>query len=115
VPPYTLAATGIETTWLPCLQWPYFLVPLVTQRTGAVAHGWFAQLTVALGSARVLRDQQAPPPPPLPWQVDAVDLPPPAIMKPIELWTGKQLFSLIVRPNKRCRCVWLGLGLGLGP
>ncbi|XP_037787697.1 DNA-directed RNA polymerase III subunit RPC1-like [Penaeus monodon] len=29
-----------------------------------------------------------------------VDLPPPAIMKPQELWTGKQIFSLIIRPNK---------------
>jgi len=28
------------------------------------------------------------------------DLPVPAILKPIELWTGKQLFSMILRPNK---------------
>ena len=27
------------------------------------------------------------------------ELPPPAIMKPVELWTGKQLFSLIVCPE----------------
>ncbi|XP_074555847.1 LOW QUALITY PROTEIN: DNA-directed RNA polymerase III subunit 1-like [Curcuma longa] len=31
--------------------------------------------------------------------MDSVDLPTPAIMKPIELWTGKQLFSVLVRPN----------------
>eukprot|EP00197_Chlamydomonas_leiostraca_P012021 CAMPEP_0202861128 /NCGR_PEP_ID=MMETSP1391-20130828/2625_1 /ASSEMBLY_ACC=CAM_ASM_000867 /TAXON_ID=1034604 /ORGANISM="Chlamydomonas leiostraca, Strain SAG 11-49" /LENGTH=1424 /DNA_ID=CAMNT_0049540457 /DNA_START=102 /DNA_END=4376 /DNA_ORIENTATION=+ len=34
---------------------------------------------------------------------EPVDLPPPAIMKPLELWTGKQLFSLLVRPNARTR------------
>ncbi|KAL4425069.1 hypothetical protein ABPG77_010383 [Micractinium sp. CCAP 211/92] len=28
-----------------------------------------------------------------------VDLPPPAIVKPVQLWTGKQLFSLLLRPN----------------
>lgn len=28
------------------------------------------------------------------------DLPPPAIYKPQRLWTGKQLFSLLIRPNK---------------
>lgn len=31
-----------------------------------------------------------------------VELPPPAILKPLMLWTGKQLFSLIVRPNRLC-------------
>ncbi|XP_074571423.1 DNA-directed RNA polymerase III subunit 1-like [Curcuma longa] len=31
--------------------------------------------------------------------MDSIDLPTPAIMKPIELWTGKQLFSVLVRPN----------------
>eukprot|EP01064_Diplonema_japonicum_P037086 TRINITY_DN8602_c0_g4_i2.p1 TRINITY_DN8602_c0_g4~~TRINITY_DN8602_c0_g4_i2.p1 ORF type:complete len:1503 (+),score=319.73 TRINITY_DN8602_c0_g4_i2:88-4509(+) len=29
------------------------------------------------------------------------ELPPPAIMKPRELWTGKQIMSLLVRPNNR--------------
>lgn len=29
-----------------------------------------------------------------------IDLPPPAILKPRRLWTGKQIFSLILRPNK---------------
>ncbi|KAL9655634.1 hypothetical protein ABK040_002297 [Willaertia magna] len=28
-----------------------------------------------------------------------IDLPPPTIIKPVELWTGKQLFSLLVKPN----------------
>lgn len=31
-----------------------------------------------------------------------VELPPPAIMKPKALWTGKQVFSLILKPNKDC-------------
>lgn len=29
------------------------------------------------------------------------DLPPPAIHKPVRLWTGKQIFSLLIRPNKK--------------
>jgi len=33
--------------------------------------------------------------------LDAVDLPTPAVLKPFELWTGKQLFSVLVRPNAR--------------
>ena len=31
-----------------------------------------------------------------------IELPPPAIMKPRRLWTGKQIFSLIMRPNTKC-------------
>ncbi|CAH4038171.1 DNA-directed RNA polymerase III subunit RPC1 [Pieris brassicae] len=31
-----------------------------------------------------------------------IDMPPPAILKPRKLWTGKQIFSLILRPNKKC-------------
>ena len=31
-----------------------------------------------------------------------IDLPPPALVKPCALWTGKQLFSLILKPNNRC-------------
>lgn len=29
-----------------------------------------------------------------------IDMPPPAILKPRRLWTGKQIFSLILKPNK---------------
>ena len=29
-----------------------------------------------------------------------IDIPPPTIIKPIQLWTGKQIFSSIIRPNK---------------
>lgn len=32
-----------------------------------------------------------------------IDLPPPTVMKPLELWTGKQLFGLLVRPNAATR------------
>ena len=31
---------------------------------------------------------------------EKVEIPPPAILKPKELWTGKQLFSVILKPNK---------------
>ncbi|XP_071829023.1 DNA-directed RNA polymerase III subunit RPC1-like [Apostichopus japonicus] len=33
--------------------------------------------------------------------VNQLDLPPPAIIKPTQLWTGKQLFGLILKPNKK--------------
>ncbi|XP_067008979.2 DNA-directed RNA polymerase III subunit RPC1 isoform X1 [Anabrus simplex] len=32
----------------------------------------------------------------------AIELPPPALRKPVTLWTGKQIFSLILRPSKNC-------------
>ncbi|XP_075154663.1 RNA polymerase III subunit A [Haematobia irritans] len=31
-----------------------------------------------------------------------IDMPPPAILKPRKLWTGKQIFSLLLKPNKLC-------------
>ncbi|KAI8832364.1 hypothetical protein BC829DRAFT_426428 [Chytridium lagenaria] len=30
-----------------------------------------------------------------------IDIPPPTILKPICLWTGKQVFSVLMRPNRR--------------
>lgn len=33
------------------------------------------------------------------------DIPPPAIVKPVKLWTGKQLFSLLIRPNKESNVI----------
>lgn len=30
------------------------------------------------------------------------DLPPPTIMKPVCLWTGKQVFSMLIKPNSSC-------------
>ncbi|CAL8471480.1 g11022 [Coccomyxa elongata] len=35
--------------------------------------------------------------------MDAQDLPQPALLKPLELWTGKQLFSMLIRPNALTR------------
>lgn len=32
-----------------------------------------------------------------------IDLPAPAILRPRRLWTGKQIFSLILRPNAKCK------------
>lgn len=32
----------------------------------------------------------------------SVTLPEPAILKPTMLWTGKQIFSLILKPNNTC-------------
>ncbi|CAG9789529.1 unnamed protein product [Diatraea saccharalis] len=32
-----------------------------------------------------------------------IHMPPPAILKPRLLWTGKQIFSLIMKPNKKCK------------
>ena len=34
---------------------------------------------------------------------EQVDLPIPTIVKPMELWTGKQLFSMMLRPNKESK------------
>ncbi|CAA0835862.1 nuclear RNA polymerase C1 [Striga hermonthica] len=42
--------------------------------------------------------------------MDPVDLPTPALIKPIELWTGKQLFSVLLRPHARMR-VYVNLTL----
>lgn len=32
-----------------------------------------------------------------------IDLPPPAIWKPTQLWTGKQVFNVLMRPNKQSK------------
>lgn len=43
---------------------------------------------------------------------DALDdfhLPPPAIMKPVQLWTGKQLFNLLMLPRKGAKSVQTGV------
>uniref|UniRef100_H3BGV0 DNA-directed RNA polymerase subunit n=1 Tax=Latimeria chalumnae TaxID=7897 RepID=H3BGV0_LATCH len=32
-----------------------------------------------------------------------IHLPPPVILKPVTLWTGKQIFSLILKPSQDCR------------
>ncbi|KNA22334.1 hypothetical protein SOVF_034890 [Spinacia oleracea] len=35
--------------------------------------------------------------------MEIIDLPTPALVKPIELWTGKQLFNVLLRPNAQLR------------
>lgn len=35
--------------------------------------------------------------------MEPIDLPTPALIKPVELWTGKQLFNVLLRPNARTR------------
>ncbi|KAL6550099.1 DNA-directed RNA polymerase III subunit 1 [Orobanche minor] len=35
--------------------------------------------------------------------MDSIDLPTPALLKPMELWTGKQLFSVLLRPDAKMR------------
>jgi len=35
--------------------------------------------------------------------VERIDLPPPAVLKPIEYWTGKQLFSMLIKPNDKTK------------
>ena len=37
--------------------------------------------------------------------LEKVEIPPPAILKPKELWTGKQLFSVILKPNKNYKII----------
>ncbi|KAJ9083946.1 DNA-directed RNA polymerase III subunit C1 (rpo31) [Entomophthora muscae] len=33
------------------------------------------------------------------------DLPPPTIIKPVRLWTGKQIFNVLIRPTRNCPIV----------
>ena len=40
---------------------------------------------------------------------EKVDIPPPTILKPKELWTGKQLFSIILKPNKSYKNIVINL------
>jgi DNA-directed RNA polymerase III subunit RPC1 len=32
-----------------------------------------------------------------------IDLPPPTIIKPVQLWTGKQIFNVLMRPNRQSK------------
>jgi DNA-directed RNA polymerase III subunit RPC1 len=31
---------------------------------------------------------------------ERIEIPPPSIIKPVELWTGKQVFNVLLRPNR---------------
>lgn len=59
---------------------------LLTQRDRFFGREEFCQLVAYFGDA----DEQ-------------IDIPVPAILKPIPLWTGKQLFSMMLRPNKESK------------
>lgn len=37
--------------------------------------------------------------------LEHIDIPPPAIIKPVELWTGKQLMSLLLKPNWKSKII----------
>ena len=37
--------------------------------------------------------------------IEKIEIPPPTIYKPKELWTGKQLFSVLLKPNKKYKIV----------
>ena len=34
---------------------------------------------------------------------ERITIPPPAIIKPVRLWTGKQAFSMLLRPNRKSK------------
>jgi len=36
---------------------------------------------------------------------ELIQLPPPAIIKPIELWTGKQVISTLITPNEYVKAI----------
>ena len=37
--------------------------------------------------------------------MEHVEIPPPTILKPVELWTGKQVMNLMIRPNPLTRVI----------
>jgi DNA-directed RNA polymerase III subunit RPC1 len=57
---------------------------LLTQKDRFFTRAQFCQLVAYYGDA----DEQ-------------IDVPLPAIMKPVELWTGKQVFSMMLKPNRQ--------------
>lgn len=32
---------------------------------------------------------------------ESIEIPPPSILKPVELWTGKQVINVLLRPNRK--------------
>jgi DNA-directed RNA polymerase III subunit RPC1 len=60
---------------------------MVTQRDVFFTRAEFCRLVAFLGDAN-----------------ERIDMPPPAILKPRQLWTGKQIISLLVRPNDSVTC-----------
>eukprot|EP00520_Triparma_pacifica_P017062 CAMPEP_0118658354 /NCGR_PEP_ID=MMETSP0785-20121206/14522_1 /TAXON_ID=91992 /ORGANISM="Bolidomonas pacifica, Strain CCMP 1866" /LENGTH=1501 /DNA_ID=CAMNT_0006551363 /DNA_START=203 /DNA_END=4704 /DNA_ORIENTATION=- len=56
---------------------------LITQRDQFFDKETFCQLVSYLGDAS-----------------EHIELPPPSIIKPVKLWTGKQIFNIMVKPNR---------------
>lgn len=56
---------------------------LLTQKSQFFTREQFCQLTAFFGDAE-----------------EHIDLPCPAVLKPVELWTGKQVFTMMMRPNQ---------------
>jgi DNA-directed RNA polymerase III subunit RPC1 len=59
---------------------------LITQKDRFFTKETFCSLTSFFGNAE-----------------EQIDLPVPAIIKPVPLWTGKQLFTILVRPNRHSK------------
>jgi len=59
---------------------------LITQRDQFFDKETFCQLVAYLGDAS-----------------EHIELPTPVILKPVKLWTGKQIFNIMVRPNKESK------------
>jgi DNA-directed RNA polymerase III subunit RPC1 len=59
---------------------------LLTQKDQFFTHSEFCRLVAYFGDA-----------------AEQIDLPYPAILKPVKLWTGKQVFSMMIRPQKACK------------
>ena len=58
---------------------------LITQKSVFLAKEEFCQLVSYMGDA-----------------AEEITLPTPAIIKPVPMWTGKQLFNLMIKPNDSC-------------
>eukprot|EP00397_Hematodinium_sp_SG-2012_P002441 GEMP01002447.1.p1 GENE.GEMP01002447.1~~GEMP01002447.1.p1 ORF type:complete len:1261 (+),score=243.66 GEMP01002447.1:585-4367(+) len=65
---------------------------LLTQKNCFLTRGVFCQLICHFTDASEL-----------------LEMPLPAVMKPIELWTGKQVFSMMIRPNSKTKNVLVSL------
>ncbi|KAG0246496.1 hypothetical protein BGX31_001773 [Mortierella sp. GBA43] len=59
---------------------------LITQKDLFYDRAQFVQICAYLGDAEL-----------------KIDLPQPAIMKPVQLWTGKQIISVLLKPNKESK------------
>lgn len=61
---------------------------MLTQKDQFFSHELFCQLATYFGNAD-----------------EHIDLPPPVILKPVRLWTGKQVFSMLLKPNAQSKLI----------